>query len=107
MSRRTQHGKEKQSCASFDRANAHLRANPLWFLWFPDHGGVPHAANDYDVAGKLSAYPARAPVSQSSMRVVSSRLSARRGGKMGVTPRRVRAGCDCAGGVAALCLPSE
>jgi hypothetical protein len=97
MNRRHKHGKRKRSCTSLDRANAHVSADPLWMLWPTHSSGVPNPANDYRVAGELSAHPACLPVSQSSVRVVSSALSARRGRNMGLTPWGVRSGCDCPG----------
>ncbi len=70
-------GKEKLPCPSRNRAHTDVPADPLWLLWTPDGSGGPHPTHDYHVTRKLSAHPARAPVSESSMRVVSSRLSAR------------------------------
>jgi len=51
---------------------------------------------------ELSAHPACPPMPQSSVRVVSSALSARGGGEMGLATRRIWSGRGCAGRHAAL-----
>ncbi|WP_371865723.1 CPBP family intramembrane glutamic endopeptidase [Dictyobacter kobayashii] len=70
------YGEKKLSCPSLGRANADVPADSLRLLWSPDSSGVPHATNHYYIAGQLSAHSACASVSQSSLRVVSSRFSA-------------------------------
>ena len=89
------HGAETRTTRSDEAEDARPVAENLSSMWQPGIGGPSQPPDGDDVRWGVSSDFEGLPLSQSQVPTVLLRVSARGRRRMGVTARRIRAGCDC------------